>query len=269
MNKTIHNWILAGAIFLSFSAGYVNAISISHQTPLTHATGSLSQVALNLENGDFVRSLHFATLIFSFFIGCVVSGFVVQDSVLKLGRRYGIIFFLEGICLFAAVPFLNNGSNIGYYIAAFAFGLQNSMATAYSNARLRTTHMTGLINDLGLTVGHVLRGLPVDWQRLQLYVLILSGFFGGGVAGMAMANRFGFYAFFLPATLMVGMAVVYTLLLQYIRVRRSPEVKEQWQEMLRRNGILYAVVRYLHINFSNSKLVVELEKLADGFLAST
>ena len=56
MNKTIHNWILAGAIFLSFSAGYVNAISISHQTPLTHATGSLSQVALNLENGDFTRS---------------------------------------------------------------------------------------------------------------------------------------------------------------------------------------------------------------------
>ncbi len=268
MNKTIHNWILAGAIFLSFSAGYVNAISISHQTPLTHATGSLSQVALNLENGDFARSLHFATLIFSFFIGCVVSGFVVQDSVLRLGRRYGIIFFLEGICLFAAVPFLNNGSNIGYYIAAFAFGLQNSMATAYSNARLRTTHMTGLINDLGLTVGHVLRGLPVDWQRLQLYVLILSGFFGGGVAGMAMANRFGFYAFFLPATLMVGMAIVYTLLLHYISVSHSQLAKERWQQWLSRHRWAYAIVRYFHVNFPNSRLVVELEKLASDAISS-
>ena len=267
MVKKIHNWVLAGAIFLSFSAGYINAIGLFHQTPITHVTGSVSQVAINLENGQFVRALHFAAMIFAFFVGCVVSGFVVQDSVLKLGRRYGVVFLLEAFCLFVAVPFLNRGNNFGYYVTAFAFGLQNAMATTYSGALVRTTHLTGLVNDFGIAVGHLLRGLPVDWPRFKLYGLILSGFITGGVAGMAMATRFGFYAFYLPALLMAVQALLYTLLLQYIRIRRSPAAKAKWQRWLHRHRLVYPIVRYLHIHIADSRLIVELEKLAGDAVA--
>lgn len=263
----IHNWVLAGAIFLSFSAGYINAIGILHQTPLTHMTGNVSQVAVNLETGQFGRSLHFGLLLVAFFIGSVVSGFVIQDSVLKLGRRYGVIFLFEGLCLFSAVPFLNRGNNLGYYLAAFAIGMQNAMATTYSGALVRTSHLTGLINDFGIAVGHVIRGLPIDWRRFKLYAFILSGFLIGGAVGVAMFNRYGFYAFFLPATLMVIQAFLYTLLLQYIRIRRSPATKQQWQLWLGRNQLVYTLVRYFHLNIADSKLVLELEKLVDGFLS--
>ncbi len=269
MIKKIHNWVIAGASFLSFSAGYINAIGLFHQSPITHVTGSISQVAINFENGQYVHALHFAALLLSFFIGCVVSGFIVQESVLKLGRRYGIVFLLEGLCLFAAVPFLNRASNVGYYLAAFAFGLQNAMATTYSGALVRTTHLTGLLNDFGIAVGHALRGLPIDWRRFKLYGLILSGFLVGGVVGMAMANRFGFYAFNLPALLMVVMALFYTILLQYIRISRSPPAKARWQQWLKRHRLVYATVRYLHIHFSNSRLVVEMEKLARDLRSSS
>lgn len=267
--EKIHKWVLAGAIFLSFSAGYINAVGIVHQTPLTHVTGTVSQVAINFESGQFSRSLHFALLLLSFFLGCVVSGFVVQDSVLKLGRRYGVIFLLEGLCLFAAVPQLNRGSDFGYYLAAFAFGLQNAMATTYSGALVRTSHLTGLVNDFGIAVGHWLRGLPIDQRRFRLYGFILSGFLSGGVAGMAVYTEIGFAAFYLPATLMVSMAFVYTLLLQYIRIRRSPQVMGQWQQRLRRNRVVYALVRHFHLNIAKSRLVIELEKLVDGFLSSS
>ncbi len=269
MIAKIHNWVLAGAIFLSFSAGYINAIGIFHQTPITHVTGSISQVAINLESGNLARALHFAGMIFSFFVGCVVSGFVVQDSVLKLGRRYGVVFLLEAVCLFVAVPFLNRNSNFGFYITAFAFGLQNAMATTYSGALVRTTHLTGLVNDFGIAVGHLLRGLHVDWRRFKLYGFILGGFLFGGVCGMAMFTRFGYAAFYLPAMLMAVQALVYTLLLQYIRISRSPQTKARWQLWLRRHRLVYDFVRYLHIRFSNSKLVVELEKLASDMLSSS
>lgn len=265
----IHKWVLAGAIFLSFSAGYINAIGVAHLTPITHVTGSVSQVAINLESGQFARALHFAALIFTFFVGCVVSGFVVQDSVLKLGRRYGAVFLLEALSLFAAVPLLNRNYQVGYYITAFAFGLQNAMATTYSGALVRTTHLTGLVNDFGIAVGHLLRGLPIDWRRFKLYGFILSGFLSGGMVGMALFTRFGFYAYYLPALLMAVQAFVYTLLLQYIRISRSPQAKMQWQLWLGRHQFVYQLVRYFHRRFSNSTLVAELEKLASDALSSS
>lgn len=268
MISKIHKWVLAGAIFLSFSAGYINAIGIFHLTPITHVTGSVSQVAINLESGHFMRALHFAMLILTFFIGCVVSGFVVQDSVLRLGRRYGVVFLLEALCLFAAVPFLDRESNIGYYITAFAFGLQNAMASTYSGALVRTTHLTGLVNDFGIAVGHMLRGLPIDWRRFKLYGFILSGFLSGGVVGMAVFMRYSYAAYYLPALLMAVQAFVYTLLLQYIRISRSSQAKAQWQLWLSRHRLVYRVVRYLHRQFSHSTLVVELEKLASDALSA-
>jgi uncharacterized membrane protein YoaK (UPF0700 family) len=265
----IHKWVLAGAIFLSFSAGYINAIGVSHLTPITHVTGSVSQVAINLESGQIGHALHFAALIFTFFVGCVVSGFMVQDSVLKLGRRYGVVFLLEAISLFAAVPFLNRHYQAGYYITAFAFGLQNAMTTTYSGALVRTTHLTGLVNDFGIAVGHLLRGLPIDWRRFKLYGFILSGFLCGGVVGMMLFTRYGFYAYYLPALLMAIQAFAYTLLLQYIRISRSPQAKAQWQLWLRRHRLVYQLVRYCHRRFSHSMLVVELEKLASDALTSS
>ena len=45
---------------------------------------------------------------------------------------------------------------------------------------------------------------------------------------------------------MVVMAFVYTLILQYIRINRSPRAKARWQQWLSRHRLAYATVRYLH-----------------------
>ncbi len=57
------------------------------------------------------------------------------------------------------------------------------MASDYLGLILRTTHVTGIVTDLGVMIGRRLRGQHIDgWQTLTLSVILL-GFAGGGFAG--------------------------------------------------------------------------------------
>ena len=82
-----------------------------------------------------------------------------------------------------------------------ACGLQNAMATSYSGAVIRTTHMTGIVTDLGIALGLLARGEPVDRRRMGLYLVLLAGFFAGGILGAAGFARFGYDMLLGPALL--------------------------------------------------------------------
>ena len=43
------------------------------------------------------------------------------------------------------------------YALVFAMGLQNGLATYYSNAVIRLTHITGMISDIGMLLGEAVR----------------------------------------------------------------------------------------------------------------
>ena len=94
----------------------------------------------------------------SFVLGTMASGMIVQQSTLKLGRRYGLALTLESLLLFTAIPFLDASKSIGLYLDLIAMGLQNGMVSAYSGAIIRTTHVTGALTDLGISLGHLLNG---------------------------------------------------------------------------------------------------------------
>jgi uncharacterized membrane protein YoaK (UPF0700 family) len=184
MLSRLPQWIWVGAWALAFVAGFINVVGLlgfEHQ-PVTHLTGTTSMLAVALAALDKTRTLHFAAIIGSFVAGTVLGGVLIQDSTLQLGRRYGVALFLESILLCVAVPLLKSNSLLGIYSAACACGLQNAMVSTYSGAVVRTTHLSGMFTDLGIFLGHSLRGLSVDRQRLRLCFLIISGFLGGGVA---------------------------------------------------------------------------------------
>jgi uncharacterized membrane protein YoaK (UPF0700 family) len=82
-----------------------------------------------------------------------------------------------------------------------ACGLQNAMATTYSGAVVRTTHLSGMFTDLGIGLGHALRGMALPKRRLALSALIISGFFTGSVMGAWLFRRLGYDALIVPATL--------------------------------------------------------------------
>jgi uncharacterized membrane protein YoaK (UPF0700 family) len=211
MITKLPNWVWAGTWALAFVAGMVNVVGLlgfDHQA-VTHLTGNTSMLSAALAEADLSATFHFATLIAAFVTGCVISGFIIQDSTLKLGRRYGVALLLVSVLLFASVPLLKQGSAYGMYAAACACGIQNAMVSTYSGAVVRTTHLSGMFTDLGIFIGHWLRGLSVDARRISLCLTVISGFLCGGFAG-AIAFRFLSYsALFIPAVLTASVSLAY------------------------------------------------------------
>ncbi len=224
MITKLPRWIWAGAWVLAFIAGLVNVVGLlgfEHQA-VTHLTGTTSLLAAALADRDTKAALRFAALIGSFLAGTALSGFIIQDSTLQLGRRYGLALFLESVLLCAAVPLLDGNRMAGLYAAACACGLQNAMVSAYSGTVVRTTHLSGMFTDLGIFIGHALRGLPVDALRLRLCLLVISAFLCGGVAGAAAFRHLGNAALFLPGGLTAAASLTYGLhLLSQPRVPRG------------------------------------------------
>ena len=211
MISKLPRWIWAGAWALALVAGMVNVVGLlgfEHQA-VTHLTGTTSLLAAVLGARDLTAALHLAAMIGSFLAGTVLSGLIVQDSVLQLDRRYGAALGLESLLLCGAVPLLERHSIWGMYCASCACGLQNAMVSTYSGAVVRTTHLSGMFTDLGIFLGHALRGLPVDARRLRLCTLIISGFLAGGVAGAVAFHRLGYPALFIPGGLVAAAALAY------------------------------------------------------------
>ena len=213
MISRLPRWVWTGAWALAFIAGVVNIVGLlgfEHQA-ITHLTGNTSLLAAALATRDLSATLHFAALIGAFIAGTVLSGFLIQDSTLRLGRRYGVALLLVSLLLYVSVPLLEHKSVYGMYAAACACGLQNAMVSTYSGAVVRTTHVSGMFTDLGIFLGHALRGLAVDSRRLRLCLLVISGFLSGGIVGTFAFQVFSYSALLFPASLTAVVSVIYGL----------------------------------------------------------
>jgi len=49
--------------------------------------------------------------------------------------------------------------------ASVAMGIQNAMISYYKGTIIRTTHLSGVLTDLGLALGYRVRGLQVEKRR--------------------------------------------------------------------------------------------------------
>ncbi len=213
LSKPIPAWILVGGTLLAACAGCVNAaglIGLHHQA-LSHMSGTAAILGAELARGEMAAVRHALLVLSFFFLGCVFSGVLIHNSTLQLGRRYGIALVCESALLFAATWLLLRGQGAGDFLAAMACGLQNALATSYSGAVIRTTHITGIMTDLGLAAGAALRRDPVDRRRTGLYVLLALGFVGGSVLGGLGYVAIGFRTLLFPATLCGVTGLAYTI----------------------------------------------------------
>jgi uncharacterized membrane protein YoaK (UPF0700 family) len=203
LSKPIPPWILMGGFLLTFVAGSVNAVGFlgMHHQAISHMSGTVTVLSNELATGQFSLAVYAVTVVLSFFTGSVLSAAIIRQSALKLGRRYGVALLMESVLLVAASRLLKNGDYMGDCLAAMACGLQNAMATHYSGAVIRTTHVTGIITDLGIAVGLKLRGEPIEARRAGLLLVLLAGFFTGGILGSLGYTWIGFDTLLFPAAL--------------------------------------------------------------------
>jgi len=205
--KALPRWVWIGAITLSAAAGMINVVGwlgFTHQV-VSHATGTTSLLGAALAHGDWHQVVFLWGLLIAFSAGAMLSGLLIQDSYLQLGRRYGVALLLESALLLVAAQLFERHLAWATWLMAMACGLQNALATTYSGAAVRTTHLTGMFTDLGIGLGHLLRGLPLQTRRMWLCGLIISGFLAGSILGARLFDLLGYRALYVPA-LITGVA---------------------------------------------------------------
>ena len=225
MNTRLPRWVWVGAITLAGIAGMVNAVGFLgfEHLAVSHVTGTTTQLGTALADGNWRGVRHLWAVLIAFSLGAMLSGLIIQDSTLRLGRRYGVALALVAALLLAAIPLFLRQQLNGALLAAMACGLQNAMVTTYSGAVVRTTHLSGMFTDLGIGLGHLLRGLPVPMRRLTLSGLIISGFLCGGILGTWSFRALGYYALAIPAALTGATGIGYALYRHHaMRLLRQP-----------------------------------------------
>lgn len=212
MISKLPRWVEYGTFLLAMLAGIVNVVGLlgfQHQS-VSHVSGTATLVGMGLLNFDSTV-FHLMLILISFVIGAALSGYLIENTALKLGRNYSVALILEGIFLSIAFFLLEQNSITGHYFASAACGLQNALVTTYSGAIIRTTHLTGIFTDLGLMIGSRLKGKVFDKRRALLYLLIILGFILGGTIGAFFYQHYQFKALIIPIMMAFLLALSYRL----------------------------------------------------------
>ena len=206
-------WILIGGAVLAFSAGCVNIIALSGFTNLSvsHVTGNVSLFSAALARFDWYRVFFIGASLLSFLSGSILSGYLIGQDSLKLGKRYGVALFTEAALLFCSFLLFFQHDYFGQLLAAMAYGLQNAMVATYSGAVIRTTHLTGLTSDMGAALGNWLAGRRISKLTLGFQAIIWYSFCGGGVVGAFGYFKLGYTAMLIPVGIVLTAAMFYQI----------------------------------------------------------
>jgi uncharacterized membrane protein YoaK (UPF0700 family) len=225
MLSKLPKWVELGGFLLAFNAGSINAVGLlgfKHES-VSHLSGASTLLAKAAVHSDFAHAGHLALIILCFMLGATLSSLIVGNESLRMGRHYGVALFVEALLLVGATLLLKDGSSHGHLLASAACGLQNAMATTYSGAIVRTTHVTGLVTDLGIAIGGAMRGEPLVRRKIQLLSALIIGFVLGSGTG---AYLFQFYDY---NTLLMSAGLCFLLSISY-RILRFLSPLMPWEE---------------------------------------
>ncbi|MDM1281074.1 DUF1275 domain-containing protein [Acinetobacter indicus] len=212
-------WVQLGAFFLSVNAGIINVlglVTVLHQS-VSHMTGNVSMLAMALLDWQWSQVIYLFLVVVCYVIGSFYSGLILGSSHFLLGRRYGLPLSLVAIFILLCWILLPYFPRYALLWACVAMGVQNAMISYYKGTIIRTTHLSGVLTDLGLALGYRVRGLHVGKRRVILHLLILIGFFIGGLVATAVYPLLQLNSFLVPVALSFSLSLVYWVI--YFRYR--------------------------------------------------
>ena len=207
--------------FLAFVAGAINAGGfLAVQQYTSHVTGMVSAVADNLALGQLGLVVDGIVAVLSFLLGAMCCAVLVNFSRRKeMASEYALPLLLESVLilcfgLLGARLALFEGLLLPFTVVLLCFimGLQNAVVTKLSGAVIRTTHMTGIVTDLGIELGKLLywnadrsAANPVRADRDRMKVLggLFLAFLLGGISGAFGFKAFG-YGFTIPVAVLLA-----------------------------------------------------------------
>ncbi|ENU24827.1 hypothetical protein F993_01075 [Acinetobacter proteolyticus] len=209
--QRLPNWIQLGAFFLALNAGMVNVLglfTVLHQS-VSHMTGNVSMLAMSLLDWQPEHFIYLSLVVLCFVIGSFYSGLILGNGRVAFGRRYGLPLSLVAIFLLLTWLLLPYFPRYGLLWACVAMGVQNAMVSHYKGAIIRTTHLSGVLTDIGLALGYKARGLNVEKRRIFLHLLIFMGFLCGGLIASLLYPYLNLQTFLIPAALSLIMSLAY------------------------------------------------------------
>ena len=240
-------------LLLAFNAGAVNAggFLVLHMYT-SHMTGFASQVADGLVLGNLTLLLNALGALLAFICGAAVSAMLINwGQQYQLRSVYALPLLIESalmlvfglmgaITLTWHTPF---ALPLTVLLLSFIMGLQNAVGTKSSGGKIRTTHMTGNITDLGIELGKMLywnrRGTPVaalvrhSRERLWLFTGLVGMFILGGLMGAAGFSYVGFICVVPLAALLLALSL--------------PPFLEDVQRSAQLRQLLRAIAERLHL----------------------
>jgi uncharacterized membrane protein YoaK (UPF0700 family) len=213
-------------LVLAFIAGATNAgafLAVKQYT--SHMTGVVSSLADALVLGELALASSALGALLSFTLGAATSAVLVNFARRRrLKSEFALPLLLEAaLLLIFGIVGAQLASIEGLVVSAtvallcYTMGLQNALITKISKAEIRTTHVTGMVTDIGIELGKLFywnrlqRDAEVrvvaDRRRLGLLSLLLLAFFLGGVLGALGFQRWG-YATTVPLALILMFAAI-------------------------------------------------------------
>lgn len=185
------------ARYLAFVAGAANAggwMAVRQYT--SHMSGVVSSMADDLALGSFTLFRDGLASLLAFFLGAVSTPLCVRYArTRQLESEYALPLLLEAALLvlfgLTAKGFAGSRVMSTVLLLCFTMGLQNATITKLSDSVIRTTHLTGMVTDVGIAFGRVLHakvlrtGAPLesDMSAIRLLGSLIGLFFIGGVIG--------------------------------------------------------------------------------------
>jgi uncharacterized membrane protein YoaK (UPF0700 family) len=185
----------------------------------SNMTGNVSALANHLASADLRAAAGYLSLIALFIAGAMASALLINAGrrrrktdiyALSIIVEAGLLASLAGADLWLAAE---QRPILLAYGLSFLMGLQNAVVTRISDARIRTTHVTGMVTDIGIELGNMIdqaRGRQApehQAEKLRLHGFTVLSFLAGGILGVLAFDRFGAYFLFVMAISLLLLAL--------------------------------------------------------------
>ncbi len=190
------------ARYLTFVAGAANAGGfLAVQQYTSHMSGIVASIGDNLALGHHQLVLASLLALLSFLAGAACTAIMVNwGKRKKLHSLFALPLLLESLLL---IGFGLVGSSITtVMLLCFLMGLQNALITKISKTEIRTTHVTGIVTDIGIELGKLIyRNDPslsqtdgmvmASGEKMRALWSLLLLFLLGGIVGAFGFQKIG------------------------------------------------------------------------------
>ncbi|WP_223638585.1 YoaK family protein [Corallococcus sp. EGB] len=222
------------AVLLASVAGAVNAVGfVALGAHASHMSGNMATLGESLAQGRWSAARLPAQLMALFVAGAFCATALLDASRHRTRGRHVAALLLEALVLGGVGVGMESlpGTRAPALLwgIAFAMGLQNALVTRVSGAVVRTTHVTGLLTDIGIQLVQMLAwvrdglrgdGAPGLWQRVRelpsavqfertrLHLGLALAFLAGSTLGPYLFLRHGAVTLVLPCAVLGVLAAL-------------------------------------------------------------